>query len=103
MGSESEASVLFGVIGNVIQDDVLRPGARVLVVQIGHDRTRVRGLNHGGRNIDRWVSTKALCNFRATWLHDGERKLTGVRFKDKQAAAEVAQNFNDYASKKNAA
>jgi hypothetical protein len=69
-----------GVVGNVVEERLLRRGAKVWVTRAwtggGLARLEVRGISKGGRIITKWVAKKALGNFRlATVPEHLERRV----------------------------
>lgn len=62
----------YGIVATVINDGVLRTGARVRLNYIYGGRTaRVWGLSKSGRPVGwKFIPLKRLRNFRAAWLPD---------------------------------
>ena len=81
------AQLEYGIVANNRGDTVLRPNARVIVLQIGDARCFVSGLSKGGRRVRRWTPLKHLCNFRGKWL--GEHG----RYDSREQADRVATNL----------
>ena len=77
----------YGIVANNRGDTVLRPNARVVVLQIGDARCLVSGLSMGGRRVKRWTALKNLCNFRGSWM--GEHG----RYDSREQADRVATNL----------
>ncbi|MEO1493476.1 MAG: hypothetical protein AAFV19_15075 [Pseudomonadota bacterium] len=65
---------IFGVIANVAEDETLRLGAKVWIVDHNSgnaaDRVFVEGLNIQGRTIKKWIASENLSNARAAWVPD---------------------------------
>lgn len=84
----------FGIVANVIADQILRTGAKVWILHCNGDAEKpiVLGLSRGGRKVEKYTHFKRLENFRAAWipLHVREQVLLGWSHPTKDAAAEHA-------------
>jgi hypothetical protein len=62
------------LVGNIVDDRLLRCGARVVIEMVpgNPDRVRVAGLSIGGRRITRWLRVDQLRDVRVAWEHDPE-------------------------------
>lgn len=93
----------YGIVANVINPDrCLRMGAKVWIIDgtggQGWDTFVVRGLSRGGREIEKWTTTKRFGNFRAAWIPPmakGEPRY--MRFESRHEAEQVAAKLNEFA------
>lgn len=72
----------YAITANVVSDKALRTGARVWVLSVAGDPTRVvvAGLSKGGRRLPyKWMATKRLTNVRLKYLPEGLREETWLK------------------------
>ena len=66
----------YGVMANVVDDKVLRRGARVWLVWVPGDPSsvQVEGLSLGGRVVQKWITTSRLRDFRVKCARSTRKK-----------------------------
>lgn len=65
----------WGVVANLVAGTKpFRQGARVWVLQVKGESAMVAGPSRGGREIQMWIRTKILSNFRPRWTPDAAKR-----------------------------
>ena len=88
----------YGVVANVIQDRVLRKGAKVYILRVHGEAesVSVTGISSGGRKIEKHIPLKRLENFRAAWIPDHILSAwygCHLRFESKPEAQKLASDW----------
>jgi hypothetical protein len=90
---------MYCVIANVIQDKILRTGAKIYVLYCNGDaeHPKVRGLAKGGRPITKHIPYKRLTNFRAAFVPPKMQLQGDVmwQWEEKEDAERLANALND--------
>jgi len=82
---------MYGIVANVLNDRILRTGAKVWLKDINGDAERqlVEGLNKSGRTVEKYIPRKRLGNYRAAWIPEHLRE--GISWKHRFATREEAE------------
>ena len=81
------------IVANVIEDPLLRRGAKVYLIQWhgSADNVQVIGLSRGGRRITKYIPFKRLRNFRPGWAPPYVDSY--FDYDEKEKAGEVARQL----------
>ena len=95
---------MYGIIANVINDSVLRTGAKVWIHFCNGDAEypNVSGLSRHGRRITKYISYKKLTNFRVAWIPEHMRDKVEWAWESKETPQEWADGLKQQWQKQNA-
>lgn len=86
---------MYGLIANVINDRVLRTGAKVWIHRCNGDAACpiVTGMSKGGRYIQKFTHYKRLTNFRAACVPEHMQDRVVWRWETKAEAQSIAEKL----------